>query len=90
MNKKLYLYQYISLFYSILFYSISRDRPLFYQDATLFWICFSVVDPPSFEQVLARWVPEVRYHCPYVPIVLVGTKSDLREDPQILQSLSER
>ncbi len=84
MNKKLSTY-----IISILFY-LSRDRPLFFQDATLFWICFSVVDPPSFEQVLARWVPEVRYHCPYVPIVLVGTKSDLREDSQILQSLRER
>ncbi|CAG2205800.1 RAC2 [Mytilus edulis] len=26
------------------------------------------------------WIPEVRHHCPSTPIVLVGTKVDMRQD----------
>jgi GTPase SAR1 family protein len=29
--------------------------------------------------VIDKWVPEVRYFCPAVPIVLVGNKKDLRD-----------
>jgi GTPase SAR1 family protein len=27
------------------------------------------------------FLPEVRFHCPDTPYILVGTKTDLREDP---------
>ena len=27
-----------------------------------------------------QWFPEVKHHCPKTPIVLVGTKTDLRKD----------
>ena len=29
-----------------------------------------------------RWYPEIRYHCPNVPITILGLKSDLREDKE--------
>ena len=32
----------------------------------------------------------MRHHCPEAPIILVGTKADLREDPRELQRLKDR
>ena len=28
---------------------------------------------------MLQWEPEIRHHCPDVPILLVGTKTDLRD-----------
>ncbi|KAK1803068.1 hypothetical protein P4O66_021597 [Electrophorus voltai] len=65
-----------------------RLRPLCYRDTDVFLLCYSVVVPPSFRNVTARWVPEVHRLCPDVPVVLVGTQSDLREDVQVLIRLA--
>jgi GTPase SAR1 family protein len=37
-----------------------------------------------------QWYPEVKHHCPNVPMLLIGTKIDLREDPKILAELARQ
>ena len=37
-----------------------------------------------------QWYPEVRQHCPNTPVILVGTKLDLRDDQGTIQRLRER
>jgi GTPase SAR1 family protein len=40
--------------------------------------------------VRAKWYPEVSHHCPSTPIILVGTKLDLRDDRETLEKLREK
>eukprot|EP01027_Heterolobosea_sp_BB2_P011977 GEZU01017383.1.p1 GENE.GEZU01017383.1~~GEZU01017383.1.p1 ORF type:complete len:202 (+),score=32.91 GEZU01017383.1:258-863(+) len=65
-----------------------RLRPLSYPGTQVFLIAFSLIDPDSLHNVKEKWVPEVRKHCPNVPIVVVGTKSDLRDDPTYISKLA--
>jgi Ras-related C3 botulinum toxin substrate 1 len=67
-----------------------RLRPLSYPQTDVFLICFSLVSPPSFDNVKAKWWPEIGHHAPNIPIVLVGTKLDARDDPNTLKQLAEK
>ena len=67
-----------------------RLRPLSYPQTDVFLICFSIVSPPSFDNVKAKWFPEIEHHAPNVPIILVGTKLDLREDRATMDSLRSK
>eukprot|EP01125_Pyxidicula_operculata_P022969 TRINITY_DN971_c0_g1_i1.p1 TRINITY_DN971_c0_g1~~TRINITY_DN971_c0_g1_i1.p1 ORF type:complete len:202 (-),score=32.54 TRINITY_DN971_c0_g1_i1:169-774(-) len=66
-----------------------RLRPLSYPQTDVFLICFSVISQTSFSNVKTKWWPEVTHHCP-TDNILVGTKLDLREDPEKLESLKEK
>jgi len=65
----------------------ARIRTLSYPKTDIFLLCFSVVSPYSYENVKETWLPELRHHCPNVPIILVGTKIDLRDDDKTLEEL---
>jgi len=67
-----------------------RLRPLSYPQTDVFLICFSLVSPPSYENVRTKWHPEISHHAPSTAIVLVGTKLDLREDAATIEKLRER
>ncbi|PKU79855.1 Rac-like GTP-binding protein 3 [Dendrobium catenatum] len=62
----------------------NRLRPLSYRGADVFVLSFSLVSRASYENVLKKWIPELQHYSPGVPIVLVGTKLDLREDKRYL------
>jgi len=67
-----------------------RLRPLSYPQTDIFLICFSIISPASFENVRAKWYPEINHHNPNTPIILVGTKLDLREDKDTIDRLAEK
>ena len=55
-----------------------RLRPLSYTCTDVFVVCYSVTSPSSLRNVKDKWIKEIRFHCPHAPIVLAGTKADLR------------
>ncbi|KAF3332579.1 rac-like GTP-binding protein 7 [Carex littledalei] len=60
----------------------NRLRPLSYRGADVFLLAFSLISKASYENIYKKWIPELRHYAPNVPIVLVGTKLDLRDDRQ--------
>jgi len=64
-------------------------RPLSYPGTDVFIICMSLASPASYESVKTKWYPEVNHFNPKTPIILVGTKLDLRDNPETVQSLKE-
>jgi len=67
-----------------------RLRPLSYPQTDVFLVCFAVVAPNSFDNVKTKWYPEINHHAPGVPIILVGTKIDMRSDTSVTASLASK
>ncbi|XP_008412038.1 rho-related GTP-binding protein RhoA-C-like [Poecilia reticulata] len=67
-----------------------RLRPLSYPDTDVILLCFSVVSRDSLANVKEKWTPEVRHFCPHVPIVVVGNKTDLRNDENTRKMLTKQ
>lgn len=61
----------------------------FFYRSSLIARCFPR-SPSSFENVTSKWYPELKHHCPEAPIILVGTKIDLRDDRETLSALAEQ
>lgn len=53
-------------------------RPLSYTDADVVIVTYSVADRDTMTNVIEKWAIEIRQFLPRVPILLVGTKLDLR------------
>ncbi|XP_075568474.1 rho-related GTP-binding protein RhoD [Pelecanus crispus] len=66
-----------------------RLRPLSYSDTNVVLICFDVTSPNSYDNILTKWYPEVNHFCKGVPVLLVGCKTDLRQDRAVLRKLRE-
>ncbi|KAM3413533.1 GTP-binding protein rho2 [Cercospora zeina] len=67
-----------------------RLRPLAYSQAHVILIAFSVSSPDSLSNITTKWHPEVLDRCPGVPIILVGLKKDLRDDPVAQEEMRKR
>ena len=65
-----------------------RARPLAFPGTDVILMCFSIDNPDSLKNVTEKWTPEVRHFCPNVPIILVGSKKDLRNDEHVKKELS--
>ncbi|KAJ2713678.1 GTP-binding protein Rho1 [Coemansia spiralis] len=59
-----------------------RLRPLSYPDSHVILICFAIDSADSLENVQEKWISEVMHFCRGLPIILIGCKADLRDDPQ--------
>jgi len=64
-------------------------RPLSYPGTDVFLVCFSLFSPESFHNVYKKWIPEITEHAPDTPIIIVGTKLDLRNKPEAISALKE-
>ena len=67
----------------------ARIRAVSYPDTDIFIICFSVSDRKSFRNVTDLWYLEIQHHCPNIPIILVGTKADLRNTKPLDKLISQ-
>lgn len=65
-------------------------RAFIYPETNVAIICFDISSPSSYERVQHNWYPEVRHHCPNVPILLVGTKKDLRTNLDVINRLNKQ
>uniref|UniRef100_A0A6N2KC66 Miro domain-containing protein n=1 Tax=Salix viminalis TaxID=40686 RepID=A0A6N2KC66_SALVM len=74
----------LTLDYGILQEDYNRLRPLSYRGADVFLLAFSLISKASYENIAKKWISELRHYAPTVPVVLVGTKLDLRNDKQYL------
>lgn len=64
-----------------------RLRPLSYPESDVILIVFSIDFPVSLANVQDKWYPEVAHFCEGTPLILVGTKTDLRRDDQTRRML---
>ena len=67
-----------------------RLRPLAYSQAHVILIGFSMDTPDSLENVKHKWADEATERCPGVPIILVGLKKDLRDDPLAQEEMRKK
>ncbi|CAG9816797.1 unnamed protein product [Phaedon cochleariae] len=66
-----------------------RLRPLSYPRTNVVLICFSIDHQDSLQNVKLKWWPEIKHFLPYTPVILVGNKLDLRNDPGVLGRLGK-
>jgi small GTP-binding protein len=67
-----------------------RLRPLSYPQTDVFIVCYSVLSRSSLNNVRNKWIPELLSYQEGTPIILVGTKADLRTDADTIAQLQEK
>ena len=64
-------------------------RKMSYESSDAILICFSVDEPYSLENIPLSYIPEIKKYGPNIPIVLVGNKTDLRNDDRTKEELAK-
>lgn len=69
-----------------------RFRWLSYSNVDCFLVCFAIDSAGSFYNACDKWIPEIRHVCrnENIPYILVGMKSDLRDDEKTAERLRKR
>lgn len=79
---------------SICYYQFQENyrslREVFGANSDIFLVCFSVTDPQTLENVKDNWLTEIRVLTPGAPFILVGMKTDLRDDDETVGALKVR
>ena len=67
-----------------------RLRPLAYPGTDVFVIVCAVDHPDSFESAENKWIHEAMHHRPGTPVILVGSKTDLRSNEDTIRRLAAK
>lgn len=57
-----------------------RLRPLSYPQTDVFLLCYAINRKASLLNIKEKWAPEVKHYSPGTPLILVATKSDLKQE----------
>merc|ERR1711862_582413 len=68
----------------------SPSREVAFANADTILLCYSIISPPSFENITEKWLPEIKAANPKCKIILVATKADLRNEHSILEIKRKR
>ena len=67
-----------------------RLRPLAYPGTDVFLIVCAVDNPDSFESAENKWIHEAMHYRPGTPVILVGSKTDLRTNEDTIRRLTAK
>ena len=70
--------------------NLDNLRLFAYPDTDVILLCFSISSPNSFYSISEKWAQEVKRFCPNAPIILVGNKKNLRDDPNTIKELASK
>ena len=56
-------------------------RRMMYANTDVFLVCYSCLQPSSFDNIEKKWIPDVRNHDPTSLVILVALCIDLRTSP---------
>ena len=65
------------------------EEALFYVDADVLILMYSILDRATFDSIETRWRREVSEYCPNTPVILVAAKTDLRSDAGVLSTVAK-
>mmetsp|Transcript_7885 Transcript_7885/g.11859 ORF Transcript_7885/g.11859 Transcript_7885/m.11859 type:complete len:416 (-) Transcript_7885:195-1442(-) len=67
-----------------------KFRALSYKDADVVVMTYSIMSPPSFDNIRYKYLRECRRFCPRAKIILVGCKTDVRESKRVRSIMNSR